>query len=565
MSICKPIKVISFSALFLLVACSNLESSKKRDDSDIVKHKAVVEKDVESNKTPLAKMKPSKAEVKKMVKLSPGMIVGHSASYPLKASYAPVMDATKEVYQKLPASKVTLVENESVSTFSLDVDTGSYANIRRFINDGRLPDKNAVRLEEMINYFDYQYPQPKDSEHPFKVTSSMMNTPWNDETKLLSVAIKGWQKNIEEIPPMNLVFLVDVSGSMNSKDKLPLVKKSLVMLTKHLDKSDRVAVVVYAGRSSVVLESTTGDNKGEILQALEHLRSRGGTNGSAGIVMAYNIAQQHFIKDGVNRVLLATDGDFNVGISDREQLISLIESKREQGIFLNTLGFGSGNYNDYLMEQLADKGNGFYAYIDSIFEAKKVLIDEISSSMLTIAKDVKIQLEFNPKLVHEYRLLGYENRALAEEDFTNDNVDAGEIGAGHSMTALYEISLKNSEFKRLPEHRYNNANSVGEQTTFDNEIGWLKLRYKSPQSNVSQLISHPLTTEQLALQQETTRDVKFAAAVAAFAQSLKQDKYLESFNFDDIIKLANNNRHYDPYGRKAEFVNLVSMAKELSR
>lgn len=480
----------------------------------------------------------------------------------------PVPHVSREKYQSLTMNDVKLTQSEPVSTFSIDVDTGAYSNVRRFLNNGQLPNENAVRLEEMVNYFDYQYQTPKTQSVPFVVSSSMMATPWNKKTQLLSVAIKGWQQEVVEIPPMNLVFLVDVSGSMHSQDKLPLVKKSLTMLTKHLDEKDKVAVVVYAGNSSVVLPSTQGDKKGTILAALEKLQSGGGTNGSAGIETAYQIAADNFIKEGVNRVLLATDGDFNVGISDREELIALIEKKRDAGIFLNTLGYGTGNYNDHLMEQLADKGNGNYAYIDSLFEAKKVLVDEIAASFMTIAKDVKIQLEFNPDVVHEYRLLGYENRALNEADFSNDKVDAGEVGAGHTVTALYELSLTNSDFKRLGERRYskkaNNTSQI-KSTKFNGELGLLKLRYKKPQASESKLISKILKVDTLKSSGKSDANTQFAAAVAAFAQTLKDDKYLQSFSFDDIIQLANRNRKYDPYGRKAEFIQLVSLAKELKR
>ena len=473
----------------------------------------------------------------------------------------------REKYQKFAPNKVALVADKPVSTFSIDVDTGSYSNMRRMLNQGQLPQKDAIRLEELVNYFDYQYQTPDDS-RPFKASAALMPTPWNTQTQLLSIAIKGWQQPKQISSAKNLVFLVDVSGSMDESNKLPLVKKSLSMLSKHLTSRDRIALVVYAGSSGVVLPSTPGDQRTTILNALSNLQAGGSTNGAAGIELAYQLAKENYIEDGINRVLLATDGDFNVGISDRDQLVVLVEEKRKQGIFLNTLGFGTGNYNDYLMEQIANKGNGIYAYIDSIFEAKKVLVDEMAASLITIAKDVKIQLEFNPAVVHEYRLLGYENRLLAEDDFNNDKVDAGEIGAGHNVTALYEISFKNSPYKRLSARRYSTSNS--QLTTETNnkhidELAWLKLRYKKPDSQRSELLTEILKVPQLRIAGQRDSNIRFAAAVAAFAQRLKNDQYLEGFGYQDIIKLAEQSRGFDPYGRNAEFVRLVDMAQELSR
>ena len=509
-------------------------------------------------------------------KIAERMIVSGSRLQRLESSafvvsspviYPPAEQAS-EKYQPIESQKVKRVSEAPVSTFSIDVDTGSYSNVRRFLKDGIFPDKNAVRLEEMVNYFDYQYDLPEQKIQPFKVSSSLVDTPWNTKTQLLSVAIKGWQQSRQEIPPLNLVFLVDVSGSMDSRDKLPLVKKSLALLTKHLDDTDKVSIVVYAGSAGVVLEPTSGVHKSKILSAIDQLRAGGGTNGASGIEIAYQLAAENFIEKGVNRVLLATDGDFNVGVSDRDQLVAMIEKKREQGIFLNTLGFGSGNYNEYLMEQLADKGNGHYAYIDSIIEAKKVLVDEIASTLNTIAKDVKIQLEFNPAIVHEYRLLGYENRALDEADFNNDKVDAGEIGAGHSVTALYEISLTDGQFKRLEKRRYQDSNASATKSKIkllNQELGWIKLRYKNPEESKSQLVSHYLKLQELKDNAKEDTSIWFAAAVAAFAQRLKNEQYLEGFDYAEIISLANKNREFDPYGRKAEFIQLVGLAQELSR
>jgi len=346
----------------------------------------------------------------------------------------------RENYQHLETQNVFRVADEPVSTFSIDVDTGAYSNMRRWLNQGQLPPEDAVRVEEFINYFNYDYPYPKNRQVPFQVSTEIAPTPWNNDTRLLRIGIQGYTVPREQLPASNLVFLMDVSGSMNSADKLPLLKQALTMLVGQLDARDSISMVVYAGASGVVLPPTPGNRKADILNALQQLQAGGSTNGAAGIQLAYQMAQQNFIANGVNRVILATDGDFNVGLASTGELIDLIQRKRKAGIALTTLGFGTGNYNDHLLEQLADEGNGNYAYIDRLGEAKKVLAEELSATLLTIAKDVKIQIEFNPALVSEYRLIGYENRMLNEEDFANDKVDAGEIGAGHAVTALYELA-----------------------------------------------------------------------------------------------------------------------------
>ena len=335
----------------------------------------------------------------------------------------------RENYQHFESQQVIRVASNPVSTFSIDVDTAAYANMRRWLNQGQLPPEDAVRVEEFINYFDYDYPLPGNQQTPFQVSTEIAPTPWNSNTRLLRIGIQGYQVPKTQLPASNLVFLIDVSGSMNSADKLPLLQQALTLMTNQLNARDRISMVVYAGASGVVLPPTPGDHKADILMALQQLRAGGSTNGAAGIRLAYQMAQQNFIPNGVNRVILATDGDFNVGLASTEELIDLIQRKRKAGIALTTLGFGTGNYNDHLLEQLADEGNGNYAYIDRLNEARKVLSEELSSTLLTIAKDVKIQIEFNPARVSEYRLIGYENRVLNEEDFSNDNVDAGDIGA----------------------------------------------------------------------------------------------------------------------------------------
>ncbi len=388
----------------------------------------------------------------------------------------------RENYEHLVTQGLHRVVSEPVSTFSIDVDTGAYSNMRRWLNQGQLPPEDAVRVEEFINYFNYDYPYPESRQVPFQVSTEIAPTPWNSNTRLLRIGIQGYKVPREQVPASNLVFLLDVSGSMNSADKLPLLQQALTMLVGQLDARDSISVVVYAGASGVVLPPTPGNRKADILMALQQLQAGGSTNGAAGIQLAYQLAQQNFIENGVNRVILATDGDFNVGLASTEELIDLIQRKRQAGIALTTLGFGSGNYNDHLLEQLADEGNGNYAYIDRLSEAKKVLAEELSATLLTIAKDVKIQIEFNPALVSEYRLIGYENRMLNEEDFANDKVDAGEIGAGHRVTALYEISLVGSSGQRLPPRRYQSDSSAHESTTgsFNNELAYLRIRYKLP-------------------------------------------------------------------------------------
>jgi Ca-activated chloride channel family protein len=471
----------------------------------------------------------------------------------------------RESYQHFESQNVIRVASEPVSTFSIDVDTGAYSNMRRWLNQGQLPPEDAVRVEEFINYFNYDYPYPKNQQVPFQVSTEIAPTPWNSNTRLLRIGIQGYTVPREQLPASNLVFLMDVSGSMNSPDKLPLLKQALTMLVGQLDARDSISMVVYAGASGVVLPPTPGNRKADILTALQQLQAGGSTNGAAGIQLAYQLAQQNFIANGVNRVILATDGDFNVGLASTEELIDLIQRKREAGIALTTLGFGSGNYNDHLLEQLADEGNGNYAYIDRLSEAKKVLAEELSATLLTIAKDVKIQVEFNPALVSEYRLIGYENRKLNEEDFANDKVDAGEIGAGHRVTALYEIALTGSNGQRLPSRRYqsDSTNNKSSNTAFSNELAHLRIRYKLPDESISKLIQSPVMDS--GINARGGDSFNFAAAVAAFGQKLRGGTYLENFDYDDIENLARQSRGNDANGYRSEFMQLVSLAKTLDQ
>lgn len=463
----------------------------------------------------------------------------------------------RENYAHYDDNPVHRVVEQPVSTFSIDVDTGSYANVRRMLRAGRLPPEDAVRVEEMINYFDYDYPAPEQGGAPFNVITEQMATPWNADTRLVQIGIKGYEPPEAKVPPANLVFLIDVSGSMGSQNKLPLLKNALQMLAKQLDGDDRVAMVVYAGATGVVLESTPGGETAKITGALNRLSAGGRTNGAAGIELAYAQAQQGFIDGGINRVILATDGDFNVGTVDFEALKDLAERKRETGVSLTMLGFGGGNYNDQLMEQLADAGNGNYAYIDTLGEARKVLVDELGATLQTIAKDVKIQVEFNPAVVAEYRLIGYENRVLAREDFNNDKVDAGEIGAGHTVTALYEVALAGSGGARTDPLRYG-AQRATTESGQSRELGFLRLRYKAPGGDTSTLIERPVENR---VDGQPSDRLRFAAAVAAFGQHLRGGKYLEGFGPADIHTLAGAAKGDDGFGYRGEFLQLVRLAE----
>ncbi len=488
---------------------------------------------------------------------------------PAAELYAPVPIAqppeSAETYRATGESPVKQVAEAPVSTFSIDVDSGSYANIRRFLMNGQRPPKDAVRVEEMINYFSYDYPAPRQPDIPFKTTTHVVKSPWNADTYLLEIGIKGYEPPRAQRPAANLVFLVDVSGSMADPDKLPLLKAGMKLLSDQLTEQDRVSIVVYAGSAGVVLEPTSGKDKDQIADALERLEAGGSTAGGEGIELAYALAKKARIAGGINRIILATDGDFNVGVTDIDQLKGMIEESRKSGISLTTLGFGEGNYNDALMEQLADVGNGNYGYIDSLKEAKRLLVDQLGATIQTIAKDVKIQIEFNPAVVAQYRLVGYENRALQREDFNNDRKDAGEIGAGHTVTAIYEIALVGSKGLAVDPLRYG-AEPPAETGTAPirpAEFAFLRLRYKDPEGDTSKLIETPLRTEQLNDPTPTATDLDFAAAVAAFGQLLRGGTYLGNFGYDQIADLARQARGTDDGGYRAEFIDLVELAKSL--
>ncbi len=478
----------------------------------------------------------------------------------------PSAEVNRDKFGVIDDNPVHSTQEQPISTFSIDVDRGAYALVRRFLRQGQLPPKDAVRVEELINYFDYAYAPPKQREPPFSLITEIGPTPWNPGSHLLHIGIKGFMVPRDQRPAANLVFLIDVSGSMNSPDKLPLLKSAFKLLVNQLEPRDRVAMVVYAGASGVVLEPTPGDEKGRMVAALEQLSAGGSTHGSAGIQLAYAMAEQGRIPGGINRVILATDGDFNVGTVNHEQLIDLIEKQRAGGIGLTTLGFGQGNYNDRLMEQLADKGDGHYAYIDNLQEANKVLVEELSSTLETIARDVKIQIEFNPARVAEYRLIGYENRRLAREDFSNDKVDAGDIGSGHSVTALYEISLRGGDRTRLEPRRYAQPQGKGGDSLGD-ELAFLRLRYKAPSGDApSRLSERPIHwSEAHRTLAETSDDYRFAAAVAGFGQLLRGGRYTEGFKYEDVAELARGASRQDPFGYRGEFLGLVQLAKGLDR
>lgn len=472
-------------------------------------------------------------------------------------------DQGRDKFKDTPTNPLKLAKEEAVSTFSIDVDTASYSFVRSSLNQNVLPQKNAVRVEELINYFPYQYSAPTNKDEPFKANVSVFPTPWNKDTKLLHIGIKGYEIAADAKPRANLVFLLDTSGSMNEPNKLPLVQNALKMLLDTLNPDDSVAIVTYAGNAGVALPPTKVKDKSKISTVIDNLGAAGSTAGAEGIRQAYQLAEQNLDANGVNRVILATDGDFNVGITDPNELKSFIEHKRATGVTLSVLGFGRGNYNDELMQTLAQNGNGNAAYIDTLNEARKALVEEAGSTLFTIAKDVKIQVEFNPEQVAEYRLIGYETRILNKEDFNNDKVDAGDIGSGHSVTALYEITPVASKAQLVDEPRYQKSNAKPAETdNKSNELAFVKIRYKLPNGDTSKLITTPVTAEQAYKSVDKTPvESRFATAVAAFGQLLRVDPYLKDFTYDNVISLAEGVKGEDKFGYRAEFINLVRLAK----
>jgi Ca-activated chloride channel family protein len=489
----------------------------------------------------------------------------HGAGYTGVAYDATYTQHNTEEYDAIEENIFHKALNKPLSTFSIDVDAASYSNIRRFINYGQMPPKDAVRIEEMINYFSYDYPQP-DNKHPFSIYSEISECPWNPKHKLVHIGLQGKTIPTENLPPSNLVFLLDVSGSMSSANKLPLLKSAFRMLVQNLRKEDRVAIVVYAGAAGLVLPSTPGDETTTILEALNKLEAGGSTAGGQGIKLAYKVAQENYMENGNNRIILATDGDFNIGASSNGEMQRLIEEKRKSGVFLTVLGFGMGNYKDSKMEILADKGNGNYAYIDNAQEAKKVLVNEFGGTLFTIAKDVKIQVEFNPTKVQAYRLIGYENRKLNDEDFNDDKKDAGELGAGHTVTALYEIipvGVKSPFLKDIDELRYQ-KNEPEQITGSGNELMMVKLRYKQPDGLTSKLIENPIKDKEIRIN-ERSDNFKFSAAVAGFGMLLRDSEFKGELTYEDIVALAKTSMGEDKEGYRAEFIKLVRSAQGMAQ
>ncbi len=473
----------------------------------------------------------------------------------------PLVD--RERYQRFDSNPVHQVATAPVSTFSIDVDTGSWSNVRRFLNEGRLPPADAVRVEECINYFPYD-DAPPTGRTPFAVHTEVAQAPWNPGRLLMRVALKGQDVAKQTLPPANLVFLVDVSGSMRSANKLPLLKSSLKLLVQRLRPQDRIALVTYAGAAGVALPSTAGSDKARILAAIDALQAGGSTAGASGIELAYQTAQAGFVQGGINRILLATDGDFNVGMTDFHQLRQRVEQLRSTGVALSTLGFGTGNYNEQLMEQMADAGNGAYAYVDSLMEGHKVLVNEMSSTLATIARDVKIQVEFNPAAVSEYRLIGYENRMLRREDFNNDKVDAGDIGAGHSVTALYELTPAGQRGLIDPLRYGSDPRPGAASMARSTELAHVRLRYKQPDASTSQLIEHPVRREAARPISATSDDFRFATAIAGFGQILRGGAYTGAWSVADARSLAGGALGADRFGYRGEALRLMDLAAALS-
>lgn len=479
-------------------------------------------------------------------------------SLDMPVSEPPVVP-NRDDFEEFSTNPIKLVKDAPVSTFSSDVDTASYSFVRRQLNQGVLPSKQAVRLEEMLNYFDYKYPKPQSASEPFKAITAVYDSPWAENRKLVHIGIQGYSLSQDAQPDSNLVFLLDVSGSMSAPDKLPLVKQSMALLLEQLKPSDTVSIVVYAGAAGTVLAPTKVENKSAIFAAMDKLSAGGSTAGAQGIELAYQLAEENFNNEAVNRIILATDGDFNVGLNDRAQLQDYVERKREKGIFLSVLGFGQGNYHDHLMQSLAQNGNGIAAYIDTLSEAQKVLVHEATSSLFPIANDLKVQVEFNPKVVKEYRLLGYETRALEREDFNNDKVDAGDIGSGHSITAIYEVTLVGDNSSFIDDLRYDAAEAQS-LDSFESELAFLKMRYKLPGESASVLIEQVINRDAM-VGKQLMREIHFASAVAGFAQLLNDAKYTGKWTMDEALQLALANRGEDNFGYRSEFAQLIRKAQ----
>jgi|CXWL01.1.fsa_nt_gi Ca-activated chloride channel family protein len=497
----------------------------------------------------------------------PGLNVqGDMSTYYYKSNDEHREDFNREGYDNITENKFLKVSDNPLSTFSIDVDAASYSNIRRFLNQGQLPPAGAVRIEEMVNYFHYEYPQPANNE-PFSINTEISDAPWNKEHKLVLIGLQGKKIPTENLPASNLVFLIDVSGSMSGPERIGLVKASMKMLVDQLREQDKVAMVVYAGAAGLVLPPTNGSNKTKIKEAIDNLEAGGSTAGGAGIKLAYKTAKEYFIKNGNNRVILCTDGDFNVGESSDDAMERLIENERKSGVFLTVLGYGMGNYQDAKMQKLADKGNGNHAYIDGITEAKKVLVNEFGGTLFTIAKDVKLQIEFNPAKVQGYRLIGYENRMLAKEDFNDDKKDAGELGSGHTVTALYEVipvGVESDFLKTVDSLKYQKNVVPLSKSAQTDEILTVKFRYKAPNGDVSKLIEHTVNDKQISIA-KTSDNFRFAASVAQFGMLLRNSEFKSTASFDNVLGLARKAKGSDEEGYRSEFVRLVESAQMLAK
>lgn len=493
-------------------------------------------------------------------------IQGDMSNYYYTKDEEGLIDFNREGYDNISENKFLKVTDNPLSTFSIDVDAASYSNVRRFLNQGQLPPAGAVRIEEMVNYFHYEYPQPTNDD-PFSINTEISDCPWNRDNKLVLIGLQGKKIPTENLPASNLVFLIDVSGSMWDANKLPLVKASMKMLVDQLREQDKISMVVYAGAAGLVLAPTSGADKTKIKDAIDKLEAGGSTAGGAGIKLAYKTAQENFVKGGNNRVILCTDGDFNVGESSDDAMERLIENERKSGVFLTVLGYGVGNYQDAKMQKLADKGNGNHAYIDGITEAKKVLVNEFGGTLFTIAKDVKLQIEFNPAKVQGYRLIGYENRMLAKEDFNDDKKDAGELGSGHTVTALYEVipvGVESDFLKEVDALKYQKNVVPLSKSSHNDEIMTVKFRYKAPDGDVSKLIEHPVVDKQIFIA-KTSDNFRFAASVAQFGMLLRNSEFKSTASYSSVLNLARKAKGTDDEGYRSEFIRLAESAQLLAK
>ncbi|MGL4630118.1 MAG: YfbK domain-containing protein [Leadbetterella sp.] len=543
------------------------EDQKTLDESVVIRYGTVRKKEMTGSVSAISSKKIHSAEQAINGRV-PGVSIQNSNSRKLENDKSRLSDVetSNEEYAKVHQNVFQNVSKEPLSTFSIDVDKAGYSNVRRMLNDGYLPPKDAVRIEEMINYFDYNYPQPTGND-PVSINTEYSDSPWNEGLKLFKIGIQAKKIPVENLPASNLVFLIDVSGSMSDENKLPLVKRGFELLVDQLRPKDKVAIVVYAGAAGMVLSPTAGNEKEMIKKALNSLSSGGSTAGGEGITLAYKLALENFVKGGNNRVIMASDGDFNVGVSNENDLKTLIEEKRESGVFLSILGFGLGNYKDNKMELLADKGNGNYAYIDNIQEAEKVFVKEFGGTLFTIAKDMKLQLEFNPAKVSAYRLIGYENRILAAEDFNNDRKDAGEIGSGHTVTAVYEIiptNVNSTYLSTVDKLKYQKPSQEKVDQNDSDEVLTIKLRYKSPDGDKSLLMTKPVKDESISFE-NTTENFKLATAVTEFGLLLRQSEFAGKANYDQAIDIAKKAKGEDEEGYRAELIKLIKTAKLLSR